>query len=245
MCHLPAFKPVNSPLVRAIRRFSLIDQPLFSLPRYSLVISSDIPLTSLSPYSFIPSMLWLPSLPQTSRFGQFVSSTLRNIVTQRLSNPKTLANLISLPRFSGSELSQLRSSTKASGAFSRTAAFAGLGLGLSFLKPATIHCERMSVLSSFQPRVSHTITSANPPVPGPPVASRTPDVPAPSPPPHTSIVNIYELSFGTVCGLCAGVFVKKGAIALAYVFGGIFVLLQVCAVVESLDISFSSPPELV
>ena len=46
-------------------------------------------------------------------------------------------------------------------------------------------------------------------------------------PPPESIVNMYELTFGTVCGVCAGVFVKKGARALAFVFGGIFVLLQV------------------
>ena len=40
---------------------------------------------------------------------------------------------------------------------------------------------------------------------------------------------MYGLTFGTVCGICAGVFVKKGAKALAFVFGGIFVLLQVSA----------------
>lgn len=40
-------------------------------------------------------------------------------------------------------------------------------------------------------------------------------------------MNVYELSFGTVCGLCAGVFLKKGAKALAFIFGGIFVMLQV------------------
>jgi hypothetical protein len=40
---------------------------------------------------------------------------------------------------------------------------------------------------------------------------------------------MYELTFGTVCGICAGIFVKKGAKALALVFGGIFVLLQVSA----------------
>lgn len=38
---------------------------------------------------------------------------------------------------------------------------------------------------------------------------------------------MYELSFGTVAGLCAGVFVKKGAKAVAFVLGGVFVLLQV------------------
>ncbi|KIP09504.1 hypothetical protein PHLGIDRAFT_116299 [Phlebiopsis gigantea 11061_1 CR5-6] len=46
------------------------------------------------------------------------------------------------------------------------------------------------------------------------------------PPPPKSSVNAYELTFGTVCGICAGVFVKKGAKALAFVFGGVFVLLQ-------------------
>jgi FUN14 domain-containing protein 1 len=40
---------------------------------------------------------------------------------------------------------------------------------------------------------------------------------------------MYELTFGTVCGVCAGVFVKKGVKALAFIFGGIFVLLQVSA----------------
>lgn len=49
----------------------------------------------------------------------------------------------------------------------------------------------------------------------------------PLPPPPQSSVNAYELTFGTVCGICAGVFVKKGAKALAFVFGGVFVLLQV------------------
>ncbi|KAF8311306.1 hypothetical protein DL93DRAFT_2061194 [Clavulina sp. PMI_390] len=43
--------------------------------------------------------------------------------------------------------------------------------------------------------------------------------------PHRT-VNVYELSFGTVCGICAGVFLKKGARALAFIFGGVFVLLQ-------------------
>ncbi|KIM80735.1 hypothetical protein PILCRDRAFT_9185 [Piloderma croceum F 1598] len=46
----------------------------------------------------------------------------------------------------------------------------------------------------------------------------------PSPP--TSTVNFYELSFGTVCGLCAGIFIKKGAKAVAFLLGSVFVLLQ-------------------
>jgi hypothetical protein len=47
------------------------------------------------------------------------------------------------------------------------------------------------------------------------------------PPPPTSAVNVYQLGFGTVCGVCAGVFIKKGARALAFLLGGVFVFLQV------------------
>lgn len=49
----------------------------------------------------------------------------------------------------------------------------------------------------------------------------------PLPPPPKSSINAYELTFGTVVGLCAGIFIKKGAKALAFVLGGVFVLLQV------------------
>lgn len=41
-----------------------------------------------------------------------------------------------------------------------------------------------------------------------------------------SIVNIYQLSFGTVCGVCAGIFIKKGLKFFAVLFGGCYVLLQ-------------------
>lgn len=58
-----------------------------------------------------------------------------------------------------------------------------------------------------------------------------PVTPSPSPPsPPSSQVNLYQLTFGTVCGVCAGVFVKKGAKALAFVLGGVYVLLQVSSV---------------
>jgi uncharacterized membrane protein (Fun14 family) len=53
-------------------------------------------------------------------------------------------------------------------------------------------------------------------------------VPDAAPPFPTSTVSFYELGFGTVAGICAGVFVKKGVKAAAWLFGGIFVLLQVC-----------------
>lgn len=46
-------------------------------------------------------------------------------------------------------------------------------------------------------------------------------------PPVESILSIGQLSFGAVCGISAGVFVKKGLKALAFALGGIYVLLQV------------------
>ncbi|KAN0076976.1 FUN14 family domain containing protein [Tylopilus felleus] len=46
------------------------------------------------------------------------------------------------------------------------------------------------------------------------------------PPPPKSSVNAYELAFGTVCGLCAGVFAKKSARMVAFFLGGLFVVLQ-------------------
>ncbi|KZO95799.1 hypothetical protein CALVIDRAFT_598860 [Calocera viscosa TUFC12733] len=59
---------------------------------------------------------------------------------------------------------------------------------------------------------------------GPPVVPPPGNLPPPAEP--ASIANVYELSFGAVCGICAGVFVKKGAKMLAFLLGGIFVLLQ-------------------
>ncbi|KAF9227527.1 hypothetical protein BS17DRAFT_693358 [Gyrodon lividus] len=76
---------------------------------------------------------------------------------------------------------------------------AGVALGItSFTTPATLHCDIVS-------------------------PSRTGPL---LPPPPQSSVNFHELTFGTVCGLCAGVFVKKGARMVAFFLGGVFVLLQ-------------------
>ncbi|KAA1134745.1 hypothetical protein PGTUg99_013469 [Puccinia graminis f. sp. tritici] len=42
----------------------------------------------------------------------------------------------------------------------------------------------------------------------------------------SSLLSVRKLSFGTLTGICAGVFVKKGLNFLAFLFGGGFVLLQ-------------------
>ncbi|KAL4068020.1 FUN14 family-domain-containing protein, partial [Scleroderma citrinum] len=77
----------------------------------------------------------------------------------------------------------------------------GVGLGLASLAThPTVHCDAVT-----------------PPPPEP--------MPVLSPPPQSS-VNLYELTFGTVCGVCAGVFIKKGTRMVAFFLGGVFVLLQ-------------------
>ncbi|KAJ6547462.1 FUN14 family-domain-containing protein [Mycena capillaripes] len=86
----------------------------------------------------------------------------------------------------------------------------GLGLGLSIFAKPPIHCE------GSRP------ASPTPAVPPP----QTPDAASEIPPPPPSSVNVYELTFGTVAGICAGVFIKKGAKAVAFFLGGVFVLLQ-------------------
>jgi FUN14 domain-containing protein 1 len=45
--------------------------------------------------------------------------------------------------------------------------------------------------------------------------------------PTQSILSPYELSLGAVCGICAGVFIKKGAKLIAFFLGGVYVLMQV------------------
>ncbi|KAI0082737.1 hypothetical protein K474DRAFT_1654889 [Panus rudis PR-1116 ss-1] len=99
---------------------------------------------------------------------------------------------------------------------------AGVGLGLSLFSSRMIHCE---------PGVPLTATAQPTP------HARPADDPLPPPP--SSSVNLIELSFGTVCGICAGVFVKKGAKALAFIFGGIFVLLQYFGSVNVLRVDWS------
>ncbi|KZV64334.1 hypothetical protein PENSPDRAFT_588563 [Peniophora sp. CONT] len=86
-----------------------------------------------------------------------------------------------------------------------------LGLGISaFSSRNSVYCEPGDKVGSPTP--------AAPPK-GAPANDGFPDAPK-------SNINLYELSFGSVCGGCAGVFVKKGAKALAFMLGGVFVLLQ-------------------
>ena len=45
--------------------------------------------------------------------------------------------------------------------------------------------------------------------------------------PTESILSPSQLTFGGLCGICAGVFVKKGAKLVAFTLGAAYVLMQV------------------
>ncbi|KAK7055010.1 hypothetical protein VNI00_003473 [Paramarasmius palmivorus] len=124
-------------------------------------------------------------------------STLRTITTTAHPGP---AASFAFTRSSGTRFPSL---WKAIG-------LTGIGLGASIALSPTVFCE------PTPPPKSEPASSSPPPG----VYNSKP------PPPPESAVNLYELSFGTVAGICAGVFVKKGAKAIAFFLGGVFVLLQ-------------------
>lgn len=105
---------------------------------------------------------------------------------------------------------------------------AGTGLGLTFYANLQrLNCECESI---FLPGYDQQLRTAKATAPASQPRSKATSGSSDSmtlPPPPESTVNMYELTFGTVCGVCAGIFVKKGAKALGFIFGGIFVILQV------------------
>ncbi|RDX56618.1 hypothetical protein OH76DRAFT_1395740 [Lentinus brumalis] len=102
--------------------------------------------------------------------------------------------------------------------------FAGAGLALTFLAAPILYCD------PIQPKKVAETT---------PQASDSGAGSQPLPPPPQSSISLYELSFGTVCGVCAGVFVKKGARIVAFALGGIFVLLQYFGSLSLLRVDWS------
>ncbi|CAE6392280.1 unnamed protein product [Rhizoctonia solani] len=95
-----------------------------------------------------------------------------------------------------------------------TLATASVGLGIAAFAGKKIYCD-----AAVLPTARSLSAAAHNPGPGNTGSD-------PLPPPPKSSVNTYELTFGSVAGICAGVFIKKGAKALAFFLGGIFVLLQ-------------------
>ncbi|EPQ26578.1 uncharacterized protein PFL1_05899 [Pseudozyma flocculosa PF-1] len=80
-------------------------------------------------------------------------------------------------------------------------------VGLSSFAGQKVHCESARPYAQPQPGVGNA---------NGPILQEEPK----------SSVNVYQLSFGTVCGLCAGIFIKKGAKAIAFLLGGVYILLQ-------------------
>lgn len=92
-----------------------------------------------------------------------------------------------------------------------------LALGATFLTynnlSSPARCDTTTTLSSLSNRPTPEVGGGNPP--------------------HSSLSG-YQLGFGAVCGICAGVFVKKGLKALAFLLGGVFVLMQVSGTPQSI-----------
>ncbi|KXN85474.1 FUN14 domain-containing protein 1 [Leucoagaricus sp. SymC.cos] len=91
------------------------------------------------------------------------------------------------------------------------ATVASIGLGLSAFTRPKVLCEDLAPSQGATP-----VQEQEPYGPGKPNY----------PPPPQSSLSLFELSFGAVAGICAGVFVKKGARAVAWLLGGMFVFLQ-------------------
>ena len=145
--------------------------------------------------------------------------------------PLWKTSVLSAPRASSRPLNNRAAASRVAAAvrWSGTGlASAGLALSL-YNNSQNLNCERGSIhprlTTNFMLRTGTAGTASSP------QRSKwergSSDLSPDLPPPPQSSVNMYELTFGTVCGVCAGIFVKKGAKALAFFFGGVFVLLQV------------------
>ncbi|QRW00401.1 FUN14 domain-containing protein [Ceratobasidium sp. AG-Ba] len=103
-------------------------------------------------------------------------------------------------------------------------AAASVGLGLAAFAGRKVYCEgsvspsRGPAASTNQPRFGSD----------------------PLPPPPESSLGLYQLTFGSVAGICAGVFIKKGARAIAFFLGGIFVLLQYFNAIDITKVNWGS-----
>ncbi|RSH82497.1 uncharacterized protein EHS24_007477 [Apiotrichum porosum] len=89
----------------------------------------------------------------------------------------------------------------------------GLGLAAITVFPRAAHCASAEPLP--------TPVTQGRPQPSVAVVNTVPDDPE-----VRSILSLGQLSFGAVCGICAGVFVKKGFKIVAFALGGVYVLLQ-------------------
>lgn len=121
------------------------------------------------------------------------------------------------------------------------AGLAGAGIGLHAYRLNNIHCDSMRSIS-LSLSASVYASPESPSQQTPPTVVTPKDSDLPPPPPPTSSLNLYELTFGSVCGICAGVFIKKGAKFVAFILGGTFVLLQVTSISRMHAFPLTPPP---
>lgn len=119
----------------------------------------------------------------------------------------------------------------------------GAGIGLHTYSLNNVYCDstrtvslELAICVDISPESASRQQS--PPVVTPPPAPEDSNLP----PSSVSTLNLFELTFGSVCGICAGVFIKKGAKFVAFILGGTFVLLQVISTSEAQPLLLKSDP---
>jgi FUN14 domain-containing protein 1 len=117
-----------------------------------------------------------------------------------------------LPQLSRRTFTTARSTAPRNARLSLSPVLFPLALGSSY---AAYHMLNNPAACESSPSLTNTFSSAP-----------RPEVGGGNPPPHSDL-SAYQLGFGAVCGICTGVFVKKGLRAIAFLLGGVFVLMQV------------------
>jgi len=119
----------------------------------------------------------------------------------------------------------------------RVAGAVGLGLGLGVI--VTSMTQDLILFEPSPSPAAPTVAAAGTTAPASNIPSNAydPDQPLPEP---KGLANPYELTFGAVCGICAGVFIKKGLKATAFILGGMFVILQYFNSLSWLRVDWSS-----
>lgn len=161
-----------------------------------------------------------------------------------MSFARSFAPSIFRPRWSAQNLSRQFSSTKSvvrplqtlntrissssrNSAIWKAVGITGCSGALAFTLQAwsnpIVQCQGNLYRLSLHP--AHLLLSAPPSEP--PTPTLDPSLQSTPPPTAKPFINVYELSFGTVAGICTGVFVKKGLKTVAFFLGGFFVVIQV------------------
>ncbi|KAG8996927.1 hypothetical protein FRB93_000597 [Tulasnella sp. JGI-2019a] len=111
----------------------------------------------------------------------------------------------------------------------------GAWVGAGTVAALGLHMSLMPKLR-FEPNPPAVSTQATAPVAS--VATSRSEPVSATPP--TSGSDVYNLSFGTVCGICAGVIVKKSDKTIAFFLGGIIVMLQYFASINALKMDWGN-----